>query len=168
MKKLKYRKVQWLGQAHPNTERGEVCGGRPRAGRPELISGTPGSVAQGALALSPPHWPRCTAYWSSGHPLFPLGINSADSLLPNTKMCYFFTCDLCLPCSVLVPLISLKRAGVSLSLWNILLFGSTFMASWELLEIYPAQGTKVRFVLRMALSFALSDVTFSLCRLWMC
>lgn len=47
----------------------------------------------------------------------------------QTQRCViFFTCDLCLPHSVLVPLMSLKCAGVSLSLCNIL-FGSTFMAS---------------------------------------
>lgn len=36
------------------------------------------------------------------------------------------------------------------------------MASREHLEIQPAPGTKVRFMLRMALSLALLDVTFSL------
>lgn len=49
-----------------------------------------GQRGPGVLAFSPPRWPPYTAYSPSRHPLRLLGGDEADSLLANTKMCYFF------------------------------------------------------------------------------
>lgn len=87
------------------------------------------------LALLRLPWSLYTACLSARHPLFLLGINEADSLLPNTR-CVISSHGSCVPCSGLVPLISLKCAGVFFLFLQPLVW-TYFYGRGDLLEINP-------------------------------
>lgn len=144
--------------------------GSPREGRLELTSGTSGSRSEAAQPRVCWLCPLC----AGSHTLltclqgthFPSWLKSSRYLTPKQKKrCYFshVSCVSPVPCLFLwflwsvggIFFIPLKRV-----VWT------HFHGKLRAPRNTSSSRNQVRFVLRTALSLALSDVTFSLCHLW--